>query len=169
MRPTNRNTVVIGLGNPLMGDDGLGIAAVGYLADTWTFDPPVSIVDGGTWGMSLLPTIEDADQLLLIDAIDANREPGALIVLEGDEFPRFLSAKLSVHQIDLRELIALAGWRQTLPERAVAIGLQPKHVALTATLSPAINGAMEGLVTRALAQLETWGHEASRRPHYAHA
>ena len=70
-------TVVIGLGNPLMGDDGLGLAALARLSEDWTVPPEVELVDGGTWGMNLLPLIEDAGRLILIDAINVGAAPGA--------------------------------------------------------------------------------------------
>ena len=63
-------TVIIGLGNPLMGDDGAGLVALEVLRDGWVLDG-VTLVDGGTWGMSLLPDIEDADRIIFVDAIVA--------------------------------------------------------------------------------------------------
>ena len=64
MNDTAAGTVVIGLGSPLMGDDGLGLVALAQLRDHWTFTPPLGLVDGGTWGMNLLHEIEDADRVL---------------------------------------------------------------------------------------------------------
>ncbi|MGZ3467555.1 MAG: hydrogenase maturation protease, partial [Gemmatimonadaceae bacterium] len=74
-------TAVIGLGNPLMGDDGFGLEVLARLRDEWILDG-VELADGGTWGMSLLPIIEDAERLLLLDAIAAGAEPGDVVVLE---------------------------------------------------------------------------------------
>src|SRR5687767_9510143 len=107
--------LVIGLGNPIMADDGLGIAALKRLGESWTLPGSVHLVDGGTWGMNLLPLIEDATELLLLDAIDRGRPAGELNVLEREEIPRVLGMKLSPHQIDLREVLALAELRSALP------------------------------------------------------
>ncbi|HMA40999.1 MAG TPA: hydrogenase maturation protease, partial [Gemmatimonadales bacterium] len=74
-------TVVIGLGNPIMADDGVGIAALERLRAAGA-PAGVELVDGGTWGMNLLPIIEAAGKLLLMDAIDDGGEPGTLHVLE---------------------------------------------------------------------------------------
>jgi hydrogenase maturation protease len=153
-------TVVIGLGNPLMGDDGLGLAALALLHDHWTFDPPLTLVDGGTWGLTLLPTIEDAARVLLLDAINVGAAPGAPVLLQRADLPRVLATKLSPHQIDLREVLALAEWRGTLPETIVAIGLQPAAVEMRTTLSAPLTASLPDMVERALAQLATWGHEA---------
>ena len=68
------DTVVIGLGSPLMGDDGLGLLALETLRNDRAFDPPPLLVDWGTWGMNLLPIIESAQRLLLVDAIRAGAQ-----------------------------------------------------------------------------------------------
>ena len=151
------STVVIGLGSPIMGDDGVGLAALALLRDEWRVDG-VEWVDGGTWGMSLLPLIEDARRLLLVDAIAAFREPGTVIVLEHDSLPIYLERKLSPHQVDLRDVLAVATLRGTLPEETVAIGVQPHTVELGTTLSPAVERAVEPLVAAVIARLESWGH-----------
>lgn len=153
-------TVVIGLGNPLMGDDGLGLAALALLRNHWIFDPPVVLVDGGTWGLNLLPTIEDAGRVLLLDAINVGAAPGAPVLLQRADLPRVLATKLSPHQIDLREVLALAEWRGTLPETILAMGLQPASVEMRTTLSAPLVAGLPGMVDRALAQLATWGHQA---------
>jgi hydrogenase maturation protease len=156
-------TVVIGIGNPLMGDDGIGLAALQRI-QAWEFEPFVERVDGGTWGMNLLQFIEEARRLLVLDAIEAGLDPGALVTLEGDEIPRFLSTKLSPHQIDLREVLALAELRGTLPEEVVAIGIQPGRVEMSESLSPEVEARLDDLVERCLERLRSWGHRATPLP-----
>ncbi len=156
-------TVVIGIGNPLMGDDGIGLAALQRI-QAWEFEPLVERVDGGTWGMNLLQFIEEARRLLVLDAIEAGLDPGALVTLEGDEIPRFLSTKLSPHQIDLREVLALAELRGTLPEEVVAIGIQPGRVEMSERLSPEVETHLDDMVERCVERLRLWGHRASPRP-----
>lgn len=158
------DTVVIGLGNPLMGDDGLGLRAMGRLAETWALPPEVELIDGGTWGMNLLPVIERAGRVLLLDAIDVGAPAGTQITLERHELPRYFALKLSPHQVDLREVLALAEWRGTLPGDAVAIGLQPQRIELGRVLSPAVEAAVDRMVARAVRRLEAWGHVLARRP-----
>ena len=150
-------TLVIGLGNPIMADDGLGIAALERLREGWTLPQSVRLVDGGTWWMNLLPLVEDASELLLLDAIDRGKPAGELVVLEREEVPRLLGLKLSPHQIDLREVLALAAWRGRLPARLVAIGLQPVRVEMFAGLSPELEGGMDRLLAAVIARLERWG------------
>ena len=169
MTRARRGTVVLGLGNPLMGDDGLGVLAAQRLHEEWILPPEVEVLDGGTWGMNLLPVIDDTDELLLIDAIDQDMPPGTQIVLERDEIPRAFALKVSPHQIDLSEVIALAQLRGTLPDRMTAIGLQPERVELGAPLSPAIERHIDQLVSMAAYQLQLWGHRCESRYRSSHA
>lgn len=155
-------TVVIGVGSPLMGDDGLGLHALELLREV-EFEPQVEMLDGGTWGMNLLPFIENAERVLVLDAIDAGREPGDVVALESDAIPRFLSTKLSPHQIDLREVLALAELRGTLPE-LVAVGLQPGRVEMSSDLGEEVERGLPALVDEAIRRLAEWGHARGGTP-----
>jgi len=150
-------SVVIGLGNPLMGDDGFGLVALALLRDRWAVDG-VELADGGTWGMSLLPLVEDADRVLLLDAIAAGAPPGTVVILERRELPIYLSRKLSPHQVDMRDVLAAAEWRGRLPSETVAIGAQPQSVELGIGLSAALDAAVEATVDAVVARLRDWGH-----------
>lgn len=157
MRTVDRRPVVIGLGSPLMGDDGVGLAALAWLRDR--APAGVELVDGGTWGMNLLPTLEAADRVLLLDAIDRGAPPGTVLELEDAEVPRYLGVKLSPHQVDLRDVLAVAELRGTLPRQLVAIGIQPARVEMTTDLSPAAREALPRLLDRVEARLAAWRRE----------
>jgi len=157
MQPT-RPTLVIGLGNPLMGDDAIGLIALERLA-ALGFAPPVEFVDGGVWGLALLPDIERAGALLLLDAVHGDREPGALYVLPADQVPRVLSGNLSPHQVDVRELLALAELRGALPPHLHVVGVQPAAINYGDGLSSTVSAAVDGMVCAACAVLAGWGHE----------
>ncbi|HXI21899.1 MAG TPA: HyaD/HybD family hydrogenase maturation endopeptidase [Gemmatimonadales bacterium] len=161
--------VVLRLGNPLMGDDGLGLVALALLRDRWQFPETVELVDGGTWGMNLLPLIEDADQVVLLDAIRAGAPPGTVHRLERDQLPRYFSHKLSPHQIDLREVLALAELRGTLPAAVVALGAEPEVVEMTTDLTSSVAGRVDELVEAVAAQLAAWGHPGLCRTVPTHA
>ena len=145
-------TLVLGLGNPLMGDDGIGLVALQQLRER-RLPSGVELVDGGTWGMNLLHIIEGADTVILLDAIRAGGAPGAVIELEGDAVPRRLALKLSPHQIDLAEVLALAALRGTVPPRLLAIGLEPDVVEMSTALSPAVEAALPALLARVALRL----------------
>jgi len=150
-------TIVLGLGNPLMGDDAIGLLALERLA-ALAFTPPVEYIDGGVWGLALLPDIERAGALLLLDAVQGDRAPGALYLLSAGDIPRFLSGKLSPHQVDVRELLALAQVRNSLPVRLQVVGVQPAAVEFGDDLSPEVAAALDELVGAACAVLAEWGH-----------
>ena len=155
-------SAVIGLGNPLMGDDGFGLVALARLRDEWHLDG-VDLADGGTWGMSLLPLVEDSDRLLLIDAISAGSQPGNVVVLERDRLPIYLQRKLSPHQVDLSDVLAAAEWRGKLPLETVAIGVEPLSVELRYSLSPEVKRSVDSAVAVVIERLKQWGHLCSRR------
>lgn len=155
-------TIVIGLGNPLMGDDGIGLELLARLQRDWSFVPDVIFLDGGTWGMNLLPAIEDAGQVLFLDAVNAGRDPGTPLRLERSAIPRWLSIKLSPHQIDLKEVLALAELRGTLPEQTVVVGVQPGSIDLRTSLSPEAVSGLDQAAELARSTLERWGHRPRR-------
>jgi hydrogenase maturation protease len=164
-----RRTVVIGLGNPIMGDDGLGIAALERLRERWDVPPDVELVDGGTWGLNLLPIIEDAGRVLLIDAIDVGAPAGTETVIPRERLPRYLATKISPHQVDLCDVLALAELRGTLPEQTTAVGLQPERVEMSSDLSATLRDRLDGLVAAVVRLLAVWGHECTPKGMPAHA
>lgn len=164
-----RPTVVIGLGNPLMGDDGLGLAALEQLRAQWDVPADVELVDGGTWGMNLLPVIEDAGRVLLLDAINAGAAPGTEVVIPRHRLPKYLAMKISPHQVDMADVIALAVLRGTLPDETVAIGLQPSKVELSNELTDLLRCRLDDLVATVVRHLESWGHDCVPKVAPVHA
>jgi hydrogenase maturation protease len=163
MNDTPIRALVIGLGNPLMGDDGAGLAALARLREDWLLPEGVELVDGGTWGMNLLPIIEGCPCVLLLDAIDADSPPGTLTVLERADIPRYFQLKLSPHQIDLREVLGLAELRGKLPARLIAIGVQPERIEMGITLSPPVARAVDKIAHAAVDALALAGFACERR------
>jgi hydrogenase maturation protease len=151
-------TLVLALGNPLMGDDGFGLAVLARLRRRVRERPGLTLMDGGTWGMNLLPAIEACDRLLIIDAISTGAEPGTLVRLEREELPRYFSMHISPHQVDLREVLALAELRGTLPPILVALGVEPHTIRLGTLLSPAAGRKVQAVTDAAVRQLAAWGH-----------
>lgn len=164
-----KRTVVIGLGNPLMGDDGLGLAALARLREAWDLPADVELVDGGTWGMNLLPIIEDAERVLLIDAINIAATPGTEVEIPRERLPRYLATKISPHQVDLCDVLAVAELRGTLPEQTTAVGLQPATVELSNELSDVLRCRLDDLVGSVVRLLESWGHACTRKDAPVHA
>ena len=152
--------LVLGLGSPLMGDDGLGIVALERLRASRRLPAGLHLEDGGTWGLNLLPLIEEAGRLLVLDAVNAGQPPGTLVRLVDEAVPRYLRQKLSPHEVDFREVLALAELRGTLPREVVVLGLQPESVTLADELTPCVAARVDELVEAALEQLLQWGYRA---------
>lgn len=155
--------LVLGLGNILLGDEGVGVRVVERLQELYHFPPEVQVLDGGTLALDLLPYVEDADRLLVIDALEMGAEPGAIARLEGDEVPAFLSVKISPHQVGLADLLAAARLRGCYPQQVVLVGVQPWMIEPGLALSPPVAAQVEVLVARVLAELTRWGIEPRLR------
>ena len=152
--------LVLGLGNLLNSDEGLGVHAVRALHANRAADfPQVAFLDGGTLGLNLLPLVEDATALLLIDCVDAGLEPGTLIELSGDEIPRYSGVKLSQHQTTFQEVLGLAEIRGALPGRLHLIGVQPTSLELGTELSPQVQALLPSVIKRVTDLLHQWSTE----------
>ena len=142
----DRKILILGLGNTLLQDEGLGVRAVERLRLGGALPPQVEALDGGTLGLGLLPYLKGVTDLLILDAVDLDQPPGSLIRLEGDAIPAVLAPKLSMHQVGLQELLAAGSFSGSLPERVVLLGLQPENVDWGLDLTPTIEAAMDKLV-----------------------
>jgi hydrogenase maturation protease len=155
--------LVLGIGNSLMNDDALGVTAIEQLRERYHFPTGVSVVDGGTLGLDLLPMLEGVRKLLIIDAIDMGAAPGALFRLEGDEVPRAFASKLSVHQMGVQDLLAVAELQGHVPEELVVWGVQPGSIEMEMCLTPAVAAAMTPLLDGVVGELAGWGVEVNNR------
>ena len=160
---------VLCAGNPLVGDDGVGLAVLERLRAGWEWPDAVRLEDGGTWGLALLPIVEEAERLLVVDAIDVGAPPGTPVSLARDEIPRHFHQKLSPHQIDLREVFALCTLRGTLPTEVRALGIQPGRVEWAEALSPEVAAGVEALAARVVDAVADWGHPPVARVAVARA
>jgi hydrogenase maturation protease len=154
---------VLGLGNLLCRDDGLGIVVVDRLLRRYAAPPGVRILDGGTLGLSLLPHLEDAEAAILVDAIRADGPPGTLVRMEGDEVGPAVSARLSPHQVGVADLLDAARWRLRSPERLLLLGSVPRTVTLGLGLSPPVAAAIPELTRRVVAAAAELGYVLSER------
>lgn len=149
----NNRLLVLGIGNVLWADEGFGVRCVERLAENWQFDENVRLLDGGTQGLYLLPFLEEADTLIVFDAVDYGLEPGTMKIVENDEVPRFMGAKkMSLHQTGFQDVIATAQLMGYCPERLLLIGCQPEELedyggglrdVVAAQIDPAIRIALD--------------------------
>jgi hydrogenase maturation protease len=144
--------VVLGLGNVLHSDDGVGPCAIERLRADPKVPKDVSLIEGGTLGLELLTYIWDASYLLVVDAVDVGRAPGTIIRISAEEL-HSLPGKGSVHQLGLADLLValrvLAGRR---PE-VMLLGVQPASTDWGVELSPAVEAALDSLIDAAVVEL----------------
>jgi hydrogenase maturation protease len=143
-----------------MSDDGIGIRVIQQLADNYRFPPDVTVFDGGTLGLDLLPQLEGVDRLLIVDAVETGKAPGSLVRLTGADVQPVMETKLSPHQMGLKDLLAVASLQGINPPEMVLLGVQPQDIELGMDLSPPVAARLDELVTRVLRELENWGIEA---------
>jgi hydrogenase maturation protease len=152
--------IVLGIGNILLRDDGVGVHAVNKLMNEYAFPEHVQLIDGGTKGLDLLPLLEGKDKALIIDAAHFKKQAGTIGSLEGEKIPAFLSAKLSVHQIGLPDMLFAARFMEITPSEMCLVGIQPKSTDTGTELSDEIKGQMEPFIQRVIEKLKEWGVEA---------
>jgi len=155
--------LVLGLGNILLSDEGLGVRVVQRLGESYRFPPEVSVMDGGTLGLDLLPHLDEIDHLLVIDALEMGEEPGTIARLVGDEVPASLSVKISPHQMGLADLLAAARLQGLYPQEVVVLGMQPGSTDTGLYLSPSVEAQVDRLVDKAVTELKAWGYEPCPR------
>lgn len=148
---------ILGIGNTLISDDGVGVHIVNKLDDEYIFPDNVTLIDGGTKGLDLLPFIEGSDMLLIIDAANFNKEPGTIDTVIGEKIPAFLSQKLSVHQIGLPDMLFAAKLMGISPPEMCLIGIQPKSMETSTEMSAEIKERFDDLYAKVLDKLNEWG------------
>ena len=160
-RPAIR-TLILGVGNLLLSDEGVGLHVLERLAATYDLPEGVQTLDGGTLGLDLLYYLEDengrlVENLLIIDAVEMGKKPGTLLRLEGDEVPAFLSVKVSPHQIGIPDMLFAAKLKDLYPRNVVLWGVQPGVLETGLDLSPPVAAQVNTLVGRILEELARWG------------
>lgn len=156
-------TVVLGLGNLVHSDDGIGVHAIERLRASPRVPPGAVLMDGGTQGMALLPHISGFQRLLAIDAVDVGEKPGAIVRLEGAALDK-LPGKPSVHQLAFADLMIAMRLLGDCPQEIVVLGVQPQSTDWGAGLTETVQASLDGLVELALRQLEEWAQRARPTP-----
>lgn len=147
-----KKNLVLGVGNLLLRDDGIGIHAVRRLLETQALGDDVEVVDGGTAGLNLLSYLEGVDRLVIIDAVQTGGPPGSIKRIAGDGVPAYLALKVSPHEITLPDFLAAAKLRDLYPQEVIVWGMQPGSLDVGVELSPEAQANLGELVDRVIAE-----------------
>jgi hydrogenase maturation protease len=155
--------LVLGLGNVLLEDDGVGAAAVALLREQYIAPRDVQVLDGGTLGLSLLPYLQSADAVILVDAVRTDAPAGSLVRLRGDEVAPAVATRLSPHQVGVADLLDGARWLGRYPERVVLLGVVPESMDLAVGLSADVAPALPALVEEVVEEARALGFTFRRK------
>lgn len=148
-----KRTLILGLGNILMDDDGAGVVVVNDLKNCLKESEHLKIVDGGTLGLDLLNYIQWAEKLIIVDAIDMDFKPGTVIKAEGEDIDPIFESKLSPHQMGLKDILLAAELLDQRPKDIVLFGIQVKSINMNMTLSDEVSKNLSKLKEHVLKEL----------------
>lgn len=150
MASATRRVVLLGVGNILLSDEGVGVRIVEAFAAQHMLPDWVQVLDGGTCAMEMLEELENLDLLVIADCVRVGAQPGELVMLDGDRVPAFFRTRLSPHQVGLSDVLATLQLTGRAPRKLVVLGVQPVSMALGMSLTEPV----EARVPEALARLE---------------
>lgn len=163
MNNIDNKILVIGMGNVLMQDEGVGVRAVEELENRYIIPEGVTLIDGGTTGMELFEPIRHCDQLVIADAINTGGAYGTLERIVNDEIPAFFQTKLSNHQLGLSDLLALLTLKGEKPEHVAIIGMVPHSLEQKLGLTPEAEAGLDSMILMLVIELENLGVRLKKR------
>lgn len=161
--PESDSLLVLGLGNVLCGDDGLGVAAVKEIHRRYNVPESAQVLDGGTLGLSLLAYFDGNQDVILVDAITTDQEAGTFVRLEGDEVAPAVRNSLSVHQIGVADLIDALRLIDIYPRHLILLGLEPETLDLWIEMSKPVEIMMPFLLERIVEEARHFGYDLEPR------
>jgi len=154
---------VLGIGNILLSDEGLGVVAVKRFLEEYEVPENVRVIDGGTLGIELMYFLEGTEKLLVVDAVAGGRPPGAFYKIKNEEVKKYFRNKVSMHELGFQEVMALMELRGFPIKEIVILGLEPKSLNISLELSPEIKEKIPQLVEEIVNQLKEWGIPVRRK------
>jgi hydrogenase maturation protease len=157
------NVLVVGVGNVLMGDDGVGVRVVHEIRRRFHLPEGVEVLDGGTSGLELLSYFSDRELIIIVDAVKSGLPPGTVVKVEGEDVPARFMTKISPHQLGLSDVLAAARISEKLPKKMALFGIEPKRVELRLDLSEEVEMNFEKLIDTVRNELEHSGCQLKLR------
>ena len=155
--------VVLGVGNTLLSDEGIGVRAIEKLQQDYDLPPEVVVIDGGTTGMEMLDDLSNADHIIILDAVRGGRAPASIIVLIGEQVPVFFKTKLSPHQIGLSDVLATLAFIGEQPGGVTVIGVEPVSLETGMELTPQVKARLPELMELVVTELHELGVAIKRK------
>lgn len=149
--------LVLGIGNLILQDEGVGIQAIQRLKMQYDIPPIVEVVDGGTLGIELLTPISDAEQVIILDALTTGKPAGTIVRLDDQDIPSFFRTKVSPHQVGLADVLAAATLMGSMPRKLVLFGVEPLQIALGTELSKTVQAQIPFLLQLVVNELKEMG------------
>ncbi len=151
------STLVLGIGNTLLSDEGAGVHVINALQSRIGDADDVTLLDGGTLSFTLAAAIEDAAHLIVVDASELKSVPGTVRTFIGDDMDRFLSGpRRSVHEVGLTDLLTIARLADRLPVRRALVGIQPEVVDWGESPTEAVSAAIPAACGEVTQLIEAW-------------
>jgi hydrogenase maturation protease len=157
MSEDHLEVLVLGIGNVLLTDEGIGVRALKELERKYTFPANVELLDGGTAGIELLRHIRNRDYLIIIDAMKCNQAPGTVVRVEGDDVPAAFRTRISPHQLGLSDLLAAAMLTDELPRNLVLFGVEPESIDIGLELTDTVEGSVDKLIDAVADEIRSIG------------
>ncbi|POP43604.1 HyaD/HybD family hydrogenase maturation endopeptidase [Superficieibacter electus] len=151
------NILLLGVGNLLLSDEGVGVRTLEALEQRFSFPDGVVLQDGGTSGMELLEVMASRDLIVVVDAVQSDSEPGSLFILEDKDVPAYFTERLSPHQLGLADVLMALQMTDEFPRKLVLLGIEPASLAPGMVLSPVVARAMEAAITQVIRILNNHG------------
>ena len=149
--------VVLGVGNILLTDEGLGVHVVEDLKANYTFTPQISLIDGGTMGMELLTYMRGMKKILLIDAVNGGEAPGTIYEFPHRELEQYFTDHISVHEVGMQDILRIRAIQENPLEDAIVIGVEPESLDVGFEPSAPVQKALPEVKDRVLRVLRDWG------------
>lgn len=150
--------MVVGVGNSILSDDGVGVHAARLLQVDPRVPAGVIVLDGGTLGLELIPYVSGASRLLLLDAMDAGETPGTAFRLAGEQLWN-LPGGTNVHQLGVSDLLATLPLVSDALREVILLAVQPASIDWGTELTPAVRAALGQMVDAAVAELRRWSDD----------
>jgi len=155
-----KSTLILGIGNTLLGDEGAGVHALERIAALLGDASDVDLLDGGTLCFMLLPTLEAHRRLIVLDAAQLNGPAGTVESFEGRAMDEFLGRpRRSVHEVGLCDLMTMAQLSGCFPQQRALIGIQPEFIDWSETCSPPVEASLDDVARRAVEFVRRWDAE----------